>query len=222
MTSNVPLPQLGTAFAPDHSQAYILGTFSSSSSNPPEHVKAGDKEALRAGDRKSFHSCAWIVFSAYTVITAQKNSIPLSCDAGEHIVQQTAHPVGWKLTILSWKICLQLSLPFSLWSEIMPHKAEQGLQLQLFLCAVLNIIDEHCPLLQGASARQWNLNQVRQGVGPCRHKAGSRPLILAAHLTWSLTQLWIFAWLKSWNHANPSGFTCFHPQRKNWPRFPHS
>lgn len=72
MTSNVPLPQLGTAFAPDHSHAYILGTFSPSSSNPPEHVKAGDKEALRAGDRKFFHSCAWIVFSAYTVIMAQK------------------------------------------------------------------------------------------------------------------------------------------------------
>lgn len=71
----------------------------------------------------------------------------------------------------------------------MPHKAEQGLQLQLSLCAVLKIIDERCPLLQGASARQWNLNQLRQGVGPCRHKAGSRSLILAAHLTWSLTQL---------------------------------
>lgn len=69
---NVPLPQLGTAFDPDHSQAYILGTFSFSSSEPLEHDKAGDKLSLLAGDRKSFHSCTWIVLSAYTVIMAQR------------------------------------------------------------------------------------------------------------------------------------------------------
>lgn len=107
-------------------------------------------------------------------------------------------------------------------SPIIPQKTKQRLQLQVSFVPhrrlAASIILFFMDPAQGTGTRISS----GKGGGPCRYNVGSGPLILAILLTWSWMQLQIFAWLKSWNHVKPSSFTCFHPQRINWPRFSHS